>query len=173
MWIFASYWLVKTCELSLSGIERKKVAAFPLTTLLENESKEINVDPGQLHYPTGINVEVGELYHFEAEGQWLDWIIPCGPKGWGSWFPLNYFNRQRGEAFFLLCGNVGKNDHISFHIGKGSEWTIPQEVNALPDRQLYLFANDWSCAYGNNKWLPTTRGGPLKVTITRLNTVKE
>jgi hypothetical protein len=169
VWVFASYWLVKSSELSLSGMERKNVPDLPLTSLTTTEPpRVVEVDPGILNYPTGLKIEVGEQYAFTAEGKWLDWFIPCGPEGWGRWFPLKYFNRQRGEPFFLLCGNVGKNDDFAFCIGKKYIWTVPKEVKELEDRQLYLFANDWSIAYGNNKPLPSKRGGPLKVTITRL-----
>lgn len=152
----------------------KDVSALPSTSLAENESIVVEVDPGEHNYPTGLKVGVGEQYTFQAEGCWLDWFIPCGPNGWGSkWNPLVFFNRQRWQPFFLLCGNVGKDDSHAFCIGEKYKWTVPPNVKDLEDRQLYLFANDWYCAYGNNKQLTTKRGGPLKVTISRLNLDEE
>lgn len=139
-------------------------------SLSNDESLKVTVDPSRRHYPTGLEVQAGERYFFSAEGRWLDWFISCGPKGWGpKWNPLAIFNRKRWHRFFLLCGNVGKDDVNAFCIGDKYEWTVPPQINDSPDHQLYLFANDWPCCYRNNKSLPARRGGPLKVTITRLD----
>ena len=101
-------------------------------------------------------------------GTWIDWFWPCGPKGWGSWFPLKYLNRKHGKPFFLLCGNVGKSDakELSFCIDQGDIWKVPEKLTDIGDRQLYLFANDIPFAYGNNRKCPRD---PLMVTITRLS----
>ena len=53
VWVFASYWLVKSSELSLSGVERK-VPDVPLESLAVNEKRVVeNMDPGVRNYPTG------------------------------------------------------------------------------------------------------------------------
>lgn len=172
VWFFALYWTVKSMELSLSGMECM-VPYFPLEPLPENQSRHFKVEPGLLDYPTGIEVDEGEQYRFTTneEGRWLDWFIPCGPEGWGQWFPLKQFNRKCGEPFFMLCGNIDKivdDDDLSFCIGKEKTWVVPELVkngNPLQKRQLYLFANDIPIAYGNNRKHPRR---PLVVTITRI-----
>jgi len=132
--------------------------------------KEIEVDPRNPDFPTGIAVQANAQYLFLAEGCWKDWFMECGPNGWGpKWNPLTYKNRVKWKPFFLLCGNIGKDDKHAFYIGDKHTWTVPQEVKKFDDRQLYLFANDWENKYTNNKPLKSDRGGPLKVTIYRLN----
>ena len=147
------------------------------TSLIVGESKIIDaVDPHEFHCRTDLVVWGGEIYAFRARGQWIDWYIRCGPGGWGRWNPLKFFNRLPGKPFFLLCGNVGKDDRFKFpaysnEMESGEcEWTVPAEVNDLPDQQLYLFANDWNWAwaYRNNKMLPPGEGERLAVTITRI-----
>jgi len=170
VWVFASYWLVKSSELSLSGVERM-VPDVAVESLAINEKRVVaNMDPGVRNYPTGVLVEEGAQYEIKATGTWVDWFWPCGPKGWGSWFPLKYLNRKHGKPFFLLCGNVGKSDakELSFCIDQGDSWKVPEKLTDIGDRQLYLFANDIPFAYGNNKKCPRD---PLMVTITRLGTV--
>jgi len=165
LWLFGWGWLI--------AASYRTVPSTPpnLTQLAEGETKIVEVDPGIHNFPTGLKVEEGERYAFEAVGCWRDWFITCGPKGWGTkWNPLAVFNRQRFQPFFLLCGNVGKNDRHAFSIGEENSWTVSREVKDLEDYQLYLFANDWYCAYGNNKKTLTTDDcRPLKVTITRLS----
>ena len=136
--------------------------------------KEIEVDPRNPNFPTGIEVEADTQYFFLAEGCWKDWFIECGPNGWGpKWNPLAYNNRIKWQRFFLLCGNVGKDDQNAFCIGDKYTWRVPLEVKKLDDLQLYLFANDWENRYANNKPLDSDRGGPLKVTIFRFKSDEE
>ena len=107
------------------------------------------------------------------EGCWKDWILDCGPNGWSpDWNLLTRRNRLKGKPIFMLCGNVGQKDDedLIFSIGARGEWTAPQRINDLPmeERKLYLFANDWESRYGNNKTLSSKEGGPLIVTIYRV-----
>ena len=130
---------------------------------------EIEVDPHDPNFPTGIDVEAGVAYLFLAEGCWKDWFKVCGPNGWGPrWNPLTCCNRIRWQPFFLLCGNIGKDDTTAFGIGDREIWRATPEVSEREDRQLYLFANDWKKMYWNNHALKPEQGGPLKVTIFRL-----
>lgn len=138
-----------------------------LTSQPEKKSITKTVDPSERNFRTGIIVTAGERYAFHAEGEWIDWFKKCGPDGWGCGYPLVVLNRVRSKPFFLLCGNVGKDDRFTFVIGKCAEWTVPPDVNSLPDRQLYLFANDWPWMYWNNKMHPD-EDKRLKVTITLL-----
>lgn len=172
--LFGFGWIVAGFYHTEDSTADKDAAALPLTSLAETESIVVKVNPSVLHYPTGLIVEADEQYTFQAEGHWLDWFKSCGPNGWGpKRNPLAFFNRKRLKPFFLLCGNVGRDDDHAFCIGENYKWTVPPEVKDLEDRQLYLFANDWYCMYWNNKPLPKERGGPLKVTISRLNLDEE
>ena len=137
---------------------------------------ELEVDPSVRHFPTGIDVEEGAQYFFQAKGCWKDWFLACGPNGWGpDWNPFAAKNRIKWKPLFLLCGNVGKNDEHAFCIGERCTWAVPSEVSDLDeaDRKLYLFANDWEERYENNKALELEEGGPLKVTIYRLESDEE
>jgi len=136
-----------------------------------------NVDPSKRNFPTGIDVEMDAQYFFLAEGCWKDFILRCGPNGWGpKWNPFARKNRIEWQPFFMLCGNIGMREDkdLNFCIGDRNSWSVPDEVknkvNQLEDRQLYLFANDWPTdeAYQNNKELDPEEGGPLKVTIYQL-----
>ncbi len=133
------------------------------------ETIEITIDPKLKNNPAYIRVEAGEKYIFQAEGCWRDWFMTCDSNGWGfEWNPFTWFNRVTGTPTFLLCGNVGKDDKHAFRIGKKRTWTVPNEVKSLSDRQVYLFANDWNSRYENNESLEPSQGGPIKVTISRL-----
>jgi hypothetical protein len=132
-----------------------------------------NVDPSIRNFPTGMDVESDAHYFFLAEGCWKDWFLRCGPNGWGpKWKAFTYRNRIKGQPFFMLCGNIGKSndENLMFCIGDKNTWSVPEKVNELEDRQLYLFANDWptDSAYENNEELEPDQGGPLKLTIYRL-----
>jgi len=136
------------------------------------------VNPSIRNFPAGIDVEADAEYFFLAEGCWKDWFIRCGPNGWGpKWKAFTYKNRVKGQPFFMLCGNVGKSDDedLMFCIGDKNTWTVPEKVDELEDRQLYLFANDWptDSAYENNKELEADQGGPLKLIIYRLKQGEE
>lgn len=112
----------------------------------------VQVDPKELNFPTSIQVSPGEKYTFTAEGCWRDWFINCGPNGWGpDWNPLAFKNRVKWQSFFLLCGNVGKDDRFAFVIGDSASWVVPDEVGQMQDRSLYFFANDWPSMYSNNQ----------------------
>lgn len=182
VWIFSVYWRVKTSELKKSEYEEAKFThpnPQKLRKLLPGKPTKVEVDPREYQNPTGIVVGPNEHYTLRAKGRWCDWRIECGAEGWPEskewpklaswlrrWNPFNTFNRKRFKPFFLLCGNVGEDKGTVFPIGENRrDWTVPPE-NELPeeDRQLYLFANDWSIAYCNNR--PTDN--PLTVTITRL-----
>jgi hypothetical protein len=165
LWLFGWGWFIA------GSYRTESPARTHLNQLAVGESKVIEVDPGLHNFPTGLKVENCEHYAFEAAGCWRDWFITCGPKGWGAkWNPLTVFNRQRFQPFFVLCGNVGKNDEHAFSIGEECSWAVSQIGKDLDDSQLYLFANDWYCAYGNNKKaLDTDDCHPLRVTITRLS----
>jgi hypothetical protein len=132
------------------------------------DTLELTVDPRARHVSTGLSVAPAERYVFTATGMWRDWCKDVGPEGWGSGF-WTRFNRVRGAPFFLLCGSIGRDDAHVFPIGTElTDWTVPGQVTALADRQLYLFANDWPGMYWNNRALEEKDGGPLRVRVTRV-----
>lgn len=131
------------------------------------ETSTIDVRPDALYFPSGIRIESGARYRFQASGKWKDGSIFCGPEGWNGLI-LQAWNRLPWQRFFRLCGTVGENLDHAFAIGPGLDWSAPIEVAQLSDQQLYLFANDWPSRYGNNKALTPDQGGPLRVSITRL-----
>lgn len=129
----------------------------------------VEVDPSQKYYDTKIDIEPGSKYFFEAKGCWKDWIMSCGPDGWGpTWKMVTNNNRMPGHPFFLLCGTLGQNKDNNFCIGKGCSWEVPAGVSEK--QRLYLFANDrdTDSAYENNKKLNSKQGGPLKVFIYKI-----
>jgi hypothetical protein len=136
-----------------------------------NESRSIEVNPRDEFAPSGIEITPGAKYQFKAEGKWKDSLIECGPKGWPSFF-LASWNRLPGKRIFALCASVGNDEKNlskkAFYVGEGCVWTAPPDSIGLFNRQLYFFANDWPGKYCNNETLPPEKGGPLRVTITRL-----
>jgi|GEM_PF-317562 len=138
-----------------------------LPQLAHSESTTLEVDPRKCHVPTGINVQPGERYTFTAAGKWKDWFVTCDHRGWGSGWPLR-FNRVKGQPFFRLCGSIGKDDRAAFAINTTQPWTVPDTPPPDGDDQLYLFANDHPWMYWNNRTLTEDKGGPMRVTITRL-----
>ncbi|WP_157817371.1 hypothetical protein [Candidatus Thiodictyon syntrophicum] len=138
-----------------------------------NEScAPVAVDPRELYYPSGIEITPGARYRFAASGTWQDSWITCGPEGWPSWL-LSPWNRLPWQRVFLLCGCGGKDLTRAFPIGSGCEWSAPPEAAQWPDRQLYLFANDWPNKYDNNHPVGPEAGGPLCVVITRIPELKK
>jgi len=133
-----------------------------------HETHSVAVSPRVRYYPSGIELTPGASYRFAARGKWKDGCLPaCGPEGWRGFF-LQAWNRLPGRPFFLLCGAVGQDLERAFAVGAALDWSAPAEIAALPDRQLYFFANDWPSRYGNNHALPEKKGGPLRVSISRL-----
>jgi hypothetical protein len=139
-----------------------------MSSLAPGATLRLAVDPRPLFVPSGIYVAPGERYRFAAAGRWRDWFRNVDADGWSCpWLPRH--NRVPGAPFFRLCGCVGTDDRLAFAIGRAlPEWRVPDGVAALPDRQLYFFANDWGCLYFNNHALDAAAGGPLRVEITRL-----
>jgi hypothetical protein len=137
-----------------------------------NESRSVEVDPREKFFPSGIEIMPGAKYQFKAEGKWKDYMIVCGPKGWPSSL-LAAWNRLPGQRIFALCASIGNEEKNlskqAFYVGEDRIWSAPHESIGLSNRQLYFFANDWPSKYKNNEVLPPEKGGPLRVTITRLS----
>jgi hypothetical protein len=135
-----------------------------------DETQTVIVDPG-LHYsPTDLLVSPGEEYEFSATGKWADESIHCDANGWikEGWYAfLSRFNRLRSHPYFLLCGNLAKRESTNFAIGLQRTIPIRDDKNGEDPFELFLFANDLSFMYWNNRALGEDDGGPMSVTIQR------
>jgi hypothetical protein len=107
------------------------------------------VDSREYWNPTGIILEKGRGYSFEAQGEWRDGSNLCDANGWvPQWNKLvlnlvELSKRQRGQPLFKLIGAVEKNSpYIPLGV-KGS-------FIAPASGQLFCFANDVPGFYGNN-----------------------
>lgn len=126
------------------------------------------VCPAERYFPTGILVTPGASYQISAQGTWQDGWIKVGPAGWHG-LVLEAWNRLAWKPFFLLGGAIGASERQLFAIGMGRRWQAPFTLVEGSDLQLYLFANDWPGKYGNNRAVAETAGGPLRVSIRRLD----
>lgn len=126
------------------------------------------VCPAELHFPTGVIVTPGATYQIDSQGLWKDGWIKVGPEGWRGLL-LEARNRLRWKPFFLLGGSIGQSDKHLFPIGRGRRWTAPSTLPLDSDRGLYLFANDWPGMFHNNRTVLDSEGGPLRVTILRID----
>lgn len=126
------------------------------------------VCPAERYFPTGVVVTPGASYQISAQGTWQDGWIKVGPDGWNG-LVLQAWNRLAWKPFFLLGGAIGASERQLFAIGVGRRWKAPSTLAETSDRQLYLFANDWPGKYSNNRAVADTAGGPLRVSIRRLD----
>jgi hypothetical protein len=125
------------------------------------------VCPAERYFPTGVLLTPGATYQIEAQGLWQDGWIRVGPNGWPGLL-LEAWNRLPWRRFFLLGGAIGRSEAQLFAIGRSRRWTAPVALSPEADRQLYLFANDWPGKLQNNRSVADDKGGPLRVSITRL-----
>ena len=126
------------------------------------------VCPAERYFPTGVLVTPGASYQISAQGKWQDGWIKVGAGGWNGLF-LEAWNRLAWKPFFLLGGAIGASERQLFPIGAGRTWKAPISLAEKNNRQLYLFANDWPGKYGNNRAVADSAGGPLRVSIRRLD----
>jgi hypothetical protein len=126
------------------------------------------VCPAERYFPTGVLLTPGATYQIDSQGLWRDGWIRVGPEGWPGLL-LQAWNRLHWQPFFQLGGAIGPSEQHLFSIGRGRRWTAPTTLPPVADRQLYLFANDWPGMLHNNRSVPDEDGGPLRVTISRLN----
>jgi tetratricopeptide (TPR) repeat protein len=150
----------------LGDLPNDLLDAFP-SVLAPTESTCIEVDPSRMHVPTHLALRAGQTYSFAVSGKWKDWLVVCDHQGWGSGW-LTRFNRVKGHPFFRLCGCIGQHDKNAFVIDTSQPWTVPNSLAPDDDCELYLFANDHRWMYWNNRILTEAQGGPLRVTIARI-----
>lgn len=124
------------------------------------------VCPREKFFPTSVLVSPGATYEISAVGLWKDQWIRTGPEGW--WFlPFQPFNRIPWRRMFVLSGSVGPSLDHAFVIGRQTTWRAPMLLPGGMRNELQLFPNDWGSKYNNNRSLPASQGGPMRVTILR------
>lgn len=123
--------------------------------------------PAERYFPTGVTVTPNATYQIDATGLWKDGWITVGPEGWPGLL-LQAWNRVRWQKFFLLSGSIGRSDAETFPIGRGKTWTAPPRIADTESTELFLFPNDWPSKIDNNRTVPGSKGGPLRVSIRRL-----
>jgi hypothetical protein len=153
-----------------------RIAPSGLVSLRQRPTKELlpramvtvpAVCPAERYFPTGVLLTPGGTYQIDATGRWQDGWIHIGPNGWPGTI-LEAWNRLPWKRFFLLGGAIGRSEAHLFPIGQSRRWTAPSTLAQVEDKQLYLFANDWPGMLHNNRAVPDVKGGPLRVSITRL-----
>ena len=140
--------------------------AFP--TLGLNDTITVKVVAERKYNWSGIQIEEGAKYRFEADGVWFDASIECDAAGWETeilgWAKealIRRFedNRRCPDAhWFELIGAYGDNDNDLFRLGEAVNGV---ELSAEKTAPQWLFANDLSYKYGNNR-------GEISVKITRI-----
>ena len=126
------------------------------------------VCPAERYFPTGVLLTPGATYQIDAQGRWQDGWIRIGPNGWPGPI-IEAWNRLPWKRFFLLGGAIGRSEAHLFPIGQSRRWTAPSTLAQVKNNELYLFANDWPGMLHNNRSVPDVKGGPLRVSITRLS----
>src|SRR5438045_528536 len=117
------------------------------------ESRTASVDSHCLWNDTGVVLEAGQLYRFEASGTWTDSFIPYDADGAALrtipfivraflWLvaPLRRAPRQN---WFVLMGAIDRDRKTLFRIGSG------RELEAPATGRLTCYANDEFSAYLN------------------------
>lgn len=104
---------------------------------------------------TEIEIHNGEVYEFQANGEWKDLFKKCDADGYNnSYMSLyNSFKRSKENNWFALIGSINQNN--DFLIGKKKQVTFSENGN------FSCYANDVKGFYWNNF-------GELSLTITRI-----
>ena len=153
-------------RITLSGLEAQMQR--PSAELLPGAMVTVPaVCPAERYFPTGVLLTPGATYQIDAQGRWQDGWIRIGPNGWPG-LMLEAWNRLPWKRFFLLGGAIGRSEAHQFPIGQSRRWSAPSTLSQGDKSELYLFANDWPGMLHNNRSVPVDKGGPLRVSITRL-----
>jgi len=114
---------------------------------------------------SGVVLEEGRCYRIDVIAiceQWKDSWVPATPgEGWTGFArpfgPLFRWRARYPEAdMFVLVGSAGRDPSRQFVVGDGADY------RATTTGELFLFANDWAGAYGNNR-------GRLRMEVCRSN----
>ena len=93
-----------------------------------------------------VTVAAGETWRFQAEGEWRDAWIPCGPKGYRNFLAdvLGIRPRAPQLPWFCLVGMIKDAPGSEFCIGEDAEHTFHT------GGEVVVFANDKLARYANN-----------------------
>jgi len=96
---------------------------------------------------SGIQLQAGQLYAYEAQGCWTDWWIQCSAEGYERcWLrPLRRFRRYPSAAWFQLIASLDRRPECSWPLHGSGRFTAPASG------RLWLYANDAPIAYWNNR----------------------
>ena len=134
--------------------------------LAPGESHTASVDAKLKYNWSGVRVSAGQKYEIsvDPDSRWTDTNIECDANGWESeqlpWYKeglVELFEKARrvpDANWFALCGSVGDEDDDLLEIG------MKNTISISKNGYLYLFANDLTKMYGNNR-------GEIDVTIKR------
>jgi hypothetical protein len=123
--------------------------------------------PAERYFPSGVLITPGAKYQIDSQGLWKDGWFVIGPQGWRGLL-LEAWNRIPWRPFFELSGSIGQSEQHLFSIGRSRNWQAPSILSSAEENELFLFANDWPGKMGNNRAVPDRKGGPLRVSIRRL-----
>lgn len=140
-----------------------------IKTLNLGESVTVDINSICKWNNTGIQLEQGFNYIFEATGKWTDLNITCDANGYktgdANWYSIpvlfltEIFRRQPSQNWFRLIGCID-NENKCFDIGTNKTFFM-KDTSGI----LYCYANDVPIAYSNNS-------GSIKLKITKTAATK-
>lgn len=152
---------------------------WPTTVLAEGDNTTVTVFAREHWNATGLYLEAGKTFHFQAQGEWMDSDIPSGPAGCDNGkFQLSklahsvssllgkaetlyqkfthnhtadfwYTKREEQYPWFALVGMVA-ND---FPSGSQQDEKLPHEVFLIGDTTTFTpKASGYLYAFANDAW---------------------
>ncbi|MFO1486505.1 MAG: hypothetical protein U1F71_24290 [Verrucomicrobiaceae bacterium] len=145
----------------LASCTTHDVPALTRQEPVKHIAHECKVAARTLCNDTGITLRQGADYRFEVSGRWTDWFVGCDEAGPRCpllnllMCPLRPGLRfspmhDRRANFFSLVGHIGPYDgkklpQDAFLVRDGMRFHAPRTG------RLFVFANDYISAYGNNE----------------------
>lgn len=168
---------------------------WPSTPLREGVPERVSVYARDHWNATGFVLEKGVAYRLEAEGEWIDWYIKCGPDGPGanaspigiaSYRAADFLNgifraaqrlrggdpryawlsRRRPESPWMALVAVVANDAGG---PEGVQPFLPEEFEIGHGCTFTPKATGYLYAFANDLWyLQGNNRGSVQLTVTRL-----
>ena len=165
-------WVSDSEEESYTGLREHLVLGKRVSRALQpGESKELTVYANQKYNRSGVLLERGGEYYFQASGNqtWNDGGIDCGPAGWDragvslGWkeilIRLQEDERRFPKAkWFEVIGSIGRSDASLIRVLDYQD--ASHTYKALQSGEFFTFANDLDRFYYNNM-------GFIRLTISR------
>jgi hypothetical protein len=109
-----------------------------------------------------IDLIEGCQYKYKASGKWIDWFIECDADGYCPFLNflmdlfLRWTKRTPSAKWFQLVGVVAADKDKPPTVDKDTPPTTVQlgtegTFHATKNGRLWVYANDASFAYGNNR----------------------